>query len=173
LTNQLSQINNQITSLTNTVNTINTNINNIVNQYKPIEGFQFNIINFTDYHGNSATGNFHDAWYRPIMLQSSDISNDGVDLKYLLLMIRGINISPIPNNGNFFYSDLMSLPVLFVNNNNFRVYWNSEGTGNLMNTVQASYYIVNIPINSWSLGVKAATNQNVVNDRACFILMDI
>jgi hypothetical protein len=148
-------------------------VNNIVNQYKLIEGFQFNVINFTDYHGNTATGNLHGAWYRPITLQPSSISNDGVDLKYLLLVIRGINISNIPNNGSFFYSDPMFLPVPFVNNNNFRVFWNSGVTGDLMNTVQASYYVTNIPINSWSLGVKAATNNNISNDSACFIIMYI
>jgi hypothetical protein len=106
-------------------------------------------------------------------LQPSSISNDGVDLKYLLLMLRGINISNISYNGNFFYNDPIPLPIPFVNNNNFRVFWNSEGIGDLLNTVQASYYVSNVSINYWSLGAKAVTNNNVVNDSACFILMYI
>jgi hypothetical protein len=173
INNQIQQQQTTITQLNNTVNTISTNINNILNQYTPIDAFQYNSINFTDYHGNSSSGSLHGVWYRPITLQPSSNNNDGVDLKYLLLVIRGISISKIPNNGNFFYSDPLPLPIPFVNNNNFRVFWNSGGTGDLMNTIQSSYYVNNVPINYWSLGVRAATNQHVSNDSVCFIIMYI
>jgi hypothetical protein len=76
-------------------------------------------------------------------------------------VVRGININ-IPENDIFFYSDPIPLPVPFVNNNNFRVFWNNGGNDDLMNTIQASYYVTNIPINYWSLGIRVATNNNVV-----------
>jgi hypothetical protein len=133
--------------------------------------FTYNSVNFTDYHGNFATGNFSGAWYLPIKLLSSNINNAGVDLKYVLLVLRQININPIPNNRYFFFSDPLSLPVPFVNNNDYRVFWDSASTNGEMKTRQADYDIINIPINSWSLGVKTATDQNVVNDSAYFIVM--
>jgi hypothetical protein len=91
----------------------------------------------------------------------------------VLLVLRGINISPIDFNGRFYYSEPKSLPIPFVNNNDFRVFWDSAATGDEMRTRQTYYDIINIPINNWSLGVRAATNQIVVNDSACFIIMYI
>jgi methyl-accepting chemotaxis protein len=61
---QLQQHQDAINQLNNTVNTMNTNLNDLINQYKPIMGFTYNSVSFTDYHGNFATGNFCDAWYR-------------------------------------------------------------------------------------------------------------
>jgi hypothetical protein len=119
---QLTNLNNTVTTLTNTVNSLSISINDIVNQYKPIMGFVYNNVNFTDFFGNNATGSFSGGWYRPIKLLESDITNAGVDLKYLLLIVRQISISPIPNNGRFFYSEPKSLPIPFVNNNDFRVF---------------------------------------------------
>jgi hypothetical protein len=153
---------------------MNTSLNNILNLYLPIEGFQTINLTLTDYHGNTAHGSLEGGWYRPIILQPSALSNDGVDLKFFLLVLRGININNILNNGNYFYSAQFDLPIPFVNTNNYRVFWNSGGSGDLLNTVQASYYVINnVPINYWSLGVKAATNNNISNDSVCFIIMYI
>jgi hypothetical protein len=82
-------------------------------------GFTYNNVTFTDFQGNTATGSSNGAWYRPNKLLPSDISNTGVDLKYILLVLREINVTPIPNNGRFFFSDPKSLPIPFVNNNDF------------------------------------------------------
>jgi hypothetical protein len=82
-----------------------------------------------------------------------------------------MNTNNIPNNGNYFYSDPLPLSIPFVKHNNYRVFWDS--TGDLMNTLQANYLISNIPINYWSLAAKVATNNNVSNDSACFIIMYI
>jgi hypothetical protein len=70
------------------------------------------------------------------------------------MVIHGINISNIANNGNYFYSDPYPLPIPFVNNNNLRVYWSSGGTGGLMTIIQADYIVLNVPINFYTLGVK-------------------
>jgi hypothetical protein len=157
LSNQVNQINNNITTptntvnqLNNTVNTMSTTINDIVNQYKPIMGFTYFNVTFIDSQGNTATGSFNGAWYRPIKLLSSDISDAGVDLKYVLLILHEINISPIPNNGRFFFSDAKSLPISFVNNNDLRKFWDSGSTNGEIKTRQADYDIINIPINNWS-----------------------
>jgi hypothetical protein len=61
----------------------------------------------------------------------------------------------------------------FINNNDFRVFWDSVASGDEMKTRQADYDITNVPISNWSLGVRAVTDQNVVNDSACFIIMYI
>jgi hypothetical protein len=124
LLNLTQQVNSMNQSINQSINSLQSSIDNILNQYTPIEGFQFNVINFTDGGGNNLIGSLHGAWYRPITLRPSNISNDGVGLKYLLLVVRGITAN-IPENDNFFFSDPISLPVSFVNNNNFRVYWNS------------------------------------------------
>jgi hypothetical protein len=123
LNNQISQINSNVSSITNTVNSMNTNISNILNLYQPNSSFTVSNVNFTDYHGNNGTGSLHGGWYQPIILQPSNITNDGVDLKFLLLVIRGINITNIAVNGNYFYSDPFPLPIPFVNNNNLHVFW--------------------------------------------------
>jgi uncharacterized protein YukE len=176
--NQVNQINNNITTLTetvnqlNTVNSLSTSVNDIVNLYKPIARFNFHNVNFTDYTVNSATGDFSGAWYRPIKLLEGG-NNDGVDLKVMVLVLRNITINNIPNNGRFFFSDQLHLPISLVNNNNFRVFWDSAATGDEMKTRQADYDIINVPINCWSLDVKANTDQNVANDSACFIIMYI
>jgi chaperonin cofactor prefoldin len=111
LSNQVNQINNNVTTLTdtanqlnNSVNSMSTSINDIVNLYKPIAWFDFRNVNFTDFSGNTANGNFSGAWYRPIKLLEGG-NNNGVDLKFMLLVLRGITINNIPNNGRFFFSD--------------------------------------------------------------------
>jgi hypothetical protein len=91
-------------------------------------GFQIINLTLTDYHGNTAHGSLEGGWYRPIILQPSALTNDGVDLKFLLLVLCNINIGDIPQNNAYFYSDPIPLPVPFVNNNNYRVFWNSGGT---------------------------------------------
>jgi hypothetical protein len=53
------------------------------------------------------------------------------------------------------------------------VFWDSASSDDEMKTRQADYDIINIPINNWSLGVKATTDQNVVKDSACFIILYI
>jgi hypothetical protein len=175
LSNQINQINNNITSLTNivnqvydTVNSTSTDVNNILDLYKPIAWFDFHNVNFTDFSGNTATGNFSGAWYRPIKLLEGG-NNNGLDLKFLLLVLRNITINNIPNNGRFFFSDQLPLSKSFV----IRVFWDSASTDGEMKTRQADYDIINIPINNWSLGVKAVTDQIVANDSACFIIMYI
>jgi chaperonin cofactor prefoldin len=176
LNNQVNQINNNISTLTNTVNQLNntvnsmsTSINNIVNQYKPIMGFTYNNVTFTDGSGNTATGNFHGGWYQPIKLLSSNISNDGVDLKYLLLVLRGININSI-TAGRYYNSEPISLPVPFVNNNNYRVFWCSAVSNHVMSTRAASYVLYNVPINSWALSVLLHSGNSLVDDSAFFIV---
>jgi hypothetical protein len=83
----LQQHQDSINQLNNTVNSLSTSINDIVNQYKPIMGFTYFNVNFTDFFGNTAVGSFTGGWYRPIKLLNSDITNAGVDLFFLLLVI--------------------------------------------------------------------------------------
>jgi hypothetical protein len=159
----------QVNAMNQTINNFQTSIDDILNQYKPIMGFTMNVINFTDGSGNTATGNFHGAWYRPIKLLPNIISNDGVDLKFLLLVLRDINISSMIN-GRYYNSDPMDLPVPFVNNNNFRVFWTSTVNGHEMITRQAHYTLYNVPINSWTLSVLLHQGTSLVNDSAFFIV---
>jgi hypothetical protein len=104
-----------------TVNSFSTSINDIINLYKPIAAFTFNNVQFTDFFGNFGTGSFHGAWYRPIKLLSSPVSDDGVDLKFMLLVIREVYAN-LQNNGRYFWSDQLNVPIPFVNNNDFRVF---------------------------------------------------
>jgi peptidoglycan hydrolase CwlO-like protein len=53
-----------INQINDTLNTLTSQINDIVNSSKPIAGFTFNSIGFTDFHGNNGTGSFHGAWYK-------------------------------------------------------------------------------------------------------------
>jgi hypothetical protein len=180
LSDQINQINTNITSLTNTVNQlsgtisgINNSINIIVTLYQPIANFSVGNPYFIDGGGNVATGSFHGAWYRPIILQPSDISNDGVDLKFILMVIREININNLKLNGNYFFSDPLPLPIPFVNNNNYDVFWSSVGHGQLMTTRQADYVLEHTPGNFWTIAVRPITSTTISNDSACFILMYI
>jgi hypothetical protein len=162
-------MNTQLTNLTNTVNSFSSSINDIVNQYKPIMGFTFNLIHFTDGSGNTANGSMYGAWYRPIKLVANDLSNAGVDLKYLLLAIRGINISPM-TSGVFYFSDPMILPIPPVNNNNKRVFWSSAVPGHEMNTREAQYYINLYGDSNWNLVAMNRAGPGIDNDSAWFIV---
>jgi hypothetical protein len=157
---QLQQLNDNFIQLNTTVNGLSNSINEIVDQYKPIAGFSYNNVQFTDFTGNYGTGSFHGAWYRPIKLQSSPVSDDGVDLKFMLLVIRAINANLVMN-GNWFSSDQMTLPIEFVNNNDFRVFYASE-----IHTRQADYMISQNPINLYRLSIRPVESDNVVNDSA-------
>jgi hypothetical protein len=88
-------------------------------------------------------------------------------------VIRGINITNIAVNGNYFYSDPFPLPIPFVNNNNLHVFWQSAGIGETMVTSQADYIVINVPVNFWSLAAKPKANTTITDDSACFILMYI
>jgi hypothetical protein len=96
------------------------------------------------------------------------ISDDGVDLKFLILVIREIYAN-LQQNGNFFFSDPISLTIPFVNNNDFRVWWVSQ----FLDTKQAEYGLNNIPINSYTLAVRPVLGDNVTNDSTCFIVQYI
>jgi hypothetical protein len=78
----------QVNAMNQTINNFQTSIDNILNQYKPIMGFAYNNVNFTDFFGNNATGSFIGEWYQPIKLLNSDITNAGVDLKYLFISCK-------------------------------------------------------------------------------------
>jgi hypothetical protein len=158
----------QLTNLNNTVNSFSTSINNILDQYKPIMGFTQALMNFTDQSGNTTTGNFHGAWYRPIKLLPSNISDDGVDLKFTFLVMRAINIGPM-SNGVWYFSDNMNLPLPFVNNNDFRVYWTSSVNNHYMHTRQAYYELIHVPVNGWKLAVQLKSGSSIDNDSAWFI----
>jgi hypothetical protein len=142
----------QVNAMNQTINNFQTSIDNILNQYKPIMGFTYNNVTFTDGSGNTATGNFHGGWYRPIKLLESDITNDGVDLKFLLLVLRGININSM-TAGVYYNSEPKDLPIPFVNNNDFRVFWSGAVSNHEISTRQATYVLYNVPINSWALTV--------------------
>jgi uncharacterized protein YoxC len=165
---QLTNLNNTVTTLNNTVNSFSTSINNILDQYKPIMGFTQALMNFTDQSGNTTTGNFHGAWYRPIKLLPSNISDDGVDLKFTFLVMRAINIGPM-SSGVWYFSDNMNLPLPFVNNNDFRVYWTSSVNNHYMHTRQAYYELIQVPVNGWKLAVQLKSGSSIVNDSAWFI----
>jgi uncharacterized protein YoxC len=189
LTNQVSEINTNVsslttslTSLTNTVNQfsnqitgITNNLTALVSQYQPIYSFYANNLTFTDFHGHTAPGEMHEFWYRPIKLLPDTTFSGGEDLKFLLLELRQINIPNIPQNGNFFFSNILPLPILFVNNNTFRVFWQSasDGGSTVMTTAQAYYIVNNAQINNWILAVLPTSNNGVNNDSACFIIMYI
>jgi hypothetical protein len=77
------------------------------------------------------------------------------------------------NAGVFYNSEPKSLPIPFVNNNDFRIIWTSATANFRMVTRQASYYINHIPINNWSLSAMLHSGSNLANDSACFIVMYI
>jgi hypothetical protein len=171
LTTNLTSLTNNLNQLTGEVNGMKVNLTSLVSLYQPINTFLFNNLTFTDGAGNTASGEFHGVWYQPIKLLPDSTSNDGVDLKFLLLVLRGINIPKIPQNGNYFYSNPLPLPLPFVNNNTLRVFWQSAGSGDLMSTIQANYLVENIQINNWALLVQPVTNNGI--NSACFIVMYI
>jgi hypothetical protein len=150
------------------------NLTSLVNLYEPIYSFYASNLTFTDNHGNTAPGEMHGFWYRPIkLLPDTNFSPGGEDLKFMLLVLRGINIPNIPQNGNFFFSNILPLPVPFVNNNTFRVFWQSASAGGsaVMTTAQAQY--IDAQINNWILAVLPFSNNGISNDSACFIVMYI
>jgi hypothetical protein len=169
MTTQLTNLNNTINGLSNTVNSLSTSINNVVNLYQPVAWFDTPNVRFTDISGDTATGSISGAWYQPIVLSSGG-NNDGVDLKYMLLVLRAISISPLNTRVNY-NSDPMPLPIPFVNTNTFNVFWSSSSTGTRqMITNQAEYAVYAIPPGLWSLNVVPA-GTSINNDSACFILM--
>jgi hypothetical protein len=144
------------------------NINNILDLYKPISWFTYNSVRFTDGSGNTAYGSFHGAWYRPI--KYLDVySNEGVDLKFLMLVIREMNISPL-TAGVPYNSDPMVLPIGFVNNNDYRVFWSNTVSNHLMNTKQAEYFLYHVPINTFALNVTLHQGTSINSDSAWFMI---
>jgi uncharacterized protein YoxC len=168
LNTNLTSLSTTVTNLSNTVNGMQGNINNILDLYKPINWFTFNSVRFTDASGNTANGSFHGAWYRPI--KYLDVySNEGVDLKFLMLVLRGINIGPL-TAGVPYNSDPMPLPIGFVNNNDFRVFWSNTAGNHFMNTRQAEYLLYNVPINTFALNVTLHQGTSINNDSAWFMI---
>jgi uncharacterized coiled-coil protein SlyX len=165
---QLGNFSTQLTNLSNTINSMQTNINSILDLYKPISWFTYNQVRFTDSSGNTAYGSFHGAWYRPIKFLDV-YSNEGVDLKFLMLVIREINISPL-TAGVPYNSDPLVLPIGFVNNNDYRVFWSNTVTNHFMNTKQAEYFLYNVPINTWALNVLLHQGSSVNSDSAWFMI---
>jgi hypothetical protein len=149
LSTQVNNFSTQLTNLSNTVNTMQTNINNILDLYKPISWFTYNSVRFTDISGNTTYGSFRGAWYRPIKFLDV-FSNEGVDLKLLVLALREITINSIPS-GVVYNSDPLLLPLPPVNNNDFRVFWSNTVTEHKMNTKEAEYILYDFPINTWGL----------------------
>jgi archaellum component FlaC len=168
MTTQLTNLNNTANNLGNTVNSMSSSINNIVNLYEPIAWFNTPNVRFTDLAGDTATGSIDGAWYQPIKLLPGQ-NNDGVDLKFLILVLRAINISPLQTNVNY-NSDPIPLPIPFVNNNTYGVFWSSSTTGaREMITAQAKYALYNVPISFWALNV-VPVGTSINNDSAFFIV---
>jgi hypothetical protein len=164
LSSTVSNLSTQLTNLSNTINGMQTNINNILDLYKPISWFTYNSVRFTDGSGNTAYGSFHGAWYRPI--KYLDVySNEGVDLKFLMLVIREMNISPL-TAGVPYNSDPMVLPIGFVNNNDYRVFWSNTVSNHYMNTKQAEYFLYHVPINTFALNVTLHQGSSINSDSA-------
>jgi chaperonin cofactor prefoldin len=158
----------QVNGMNQSINNIQSSINNILDLYKPISWFTYNNVRFTDSSGNTAYGSFHGAWYRPI--KYLDVySNEGVDLKFLMLVIREINISPL-TAGVPYNSDPLVLPIGFVNNNDYRVFWSNTVTNHYMNTRQAEYFLYNVPINTWALNVLLHQGSSINSDSTWFMI---
>jgi archaellum component FlaC len=168
LNTQVSNFNTQLTNLSNTVNSMQTNINNILDLYKPISWFNYASVRFTDISGNTTYGSFRGAWYRPIKFLDV-FSNEGVDLKLLVLAIREFTINSIPS-GVFYHSDPLILPLPPVNNNDYRVFWSNTVTEHKMNTKEAEYILSYIPINTWSLSVMNRQGPGISSDSAWFFI---
>jgi hypothetical protein len=168
MSTQLTNLNNTVSGLTSSVNSLSTSVNNITNLYQPFAWFDTPNVRFTDLAGDTVYGNVSGAWYRPIVLSQGG-NNDGVDLKYILLVLRAIAISSLNTRVNY-NSDPMPLPIPFVNNNTFNVFWSSSSTGTRqMITNQAEYAVYAVPPGQWSLNVVPA-GTTINNDSACFIL---
>jgi hypothetical protein len=168
LTNTVNDLSTQVTNLSNTVNNMQTNVNNILDLYKPISWFTYNSVRFTDISGNTTFGSFHGAWYRPIKFLDV-FSNEGVDLKLLVLALREFTINSIPN-GVFYHSDPLVLPLPPVNNNDFRVFWSNTVTEHKMHTRQAEYILFYVPNNSWGLSVMNRAGTTIDSDSAWFFI---
>jgi hypothetical protein len=168
LNSTVSNLSTSVTNLSNTVNNMSTSINNILDLYKPISWFTYNSVRFTDSSGNTAFGNFHGVWYRPIKFLDV-FSNEGVDLKILVLAIREINISPL-TAGAPYNSDPLPLPIGLINNNDFRVFWSNTVTNHYMNTKQAQYFLYHVPINTWALNLLLHQGSSISSDSAWFLI---
>jgi hypothetical protein len=164
LTNLSDTVNNFTTQLTN----LSTSVSNILDLYKPISWFSYNSVRFTDISGNTTYGSFRGAWYRPIKFLDV-FSNEGVDLKLLVLAIREFTINNIPN-GIVYNSDPLLLPLPPVNNNDFRVFWSNTVTNHEMNTKQVQYTLYYVPINTWGLSVMCRTGNTISSDSAWFFM---
>jgi hypothetical protein len=179
LTTSLTSLNNNLNSLTNQVNGMYNNLTSLINLYEPIYTEYSNNLTFTDGSGNSSPGSMTSFWYRPmIFFPDKQFTPGGEDLKFLILVIRGINIPNITNNGDYWISNILPLPVNFVNNNTYRVFWQSSSPSGpinamttTMNTLQANYIVYNSQINNWVMEVKCNTNNGINNDSACFMVM--
>jgi uncharacterized phage infection (PIP) family protein YhgE len=124
LNTNVSSLTNNLNSLTSQLNGIKNNITNLTNLYQPIAWFDTPNVRFTDLAGDTVMGNVSGAWHQPIKLLQGG-NNDGVDLKFLILVLRAISISPLNPHVNY-NSDPIPLPIPFVNNNNYGVFWSSS-----------------------------------------------
>jgi hypothetical protein len=168
LNTTVTDLSTTVTNLSNTINTMSSSINNILDYYKPISWFTYNNVRFTDGSGNTAYGSFHGAWYRPIKFLDV-YSNEGVDLKILVLAIREINISPL-TAGVSYNNDPLPLPIGFVNNNDYRVFWSNTVSNHYMNTKQAQYFLYHVPINTWALNILLHQGSSISSDSAWFLI---
>jgi hypothetical protein len=172
MSTQLTNLSNTVNGFSNTINNLSTSINNLTNLYQPVAWFDTPNVRFTDLAGDTVTGNVIGAWYRPIVLSQGG-NNDGVDLKYILLVLRAITIGSMNTNVNY-NSDPMPMPIPFVGNNTFNVFWSSSvyNVNRSMVTAQAEYSVYSVPPGQWALNVLPA-GSSINNDSACFILMYI
>jgi uncharacterized protein YoxC len=168
LTTEVNNFSTQITNLSTQVNNMQTNVNSILDLYKPISWFTYNSVRFTDISGNTTFGSFRGAWYRPIKFLNV-FSNEGVDLKLLVLAIREFTINSIPS-GVVYNSDPLLLPLPPVNNNDFRVFWSNTVTEHKMNTKEAEYILYYIPNNTWELSVMNRSGTGINSDSAWFFI---
>jgi archaellum component FlaC len=175
LTQQVNGMNQTLTNLQTTVNNMQTTVNNmqtdvnsILDLYKPISWFTYNSVRFTDISDNTTYGSFRGVWYRPIKFLDV-FSNEGVDLKLLVLAIREFTINNIPS-GVVYNSDPLLLPLPPVNNNDFRVFWSNTVTEHKMNTKEAEYILYYVPINTWGLSVMNRSGTGINSDSVWFFI---
>jgi hypothetical protein len=87
----------------------------------------------------------------------------------MILVLRAISISPLQSKVNY-NSDPIPLPIPFLNNNTYGVFWSSSSIGaRQMITAQAEYAVYNVPISFWALNVVSA-GTSINNDSAFFII---
>jgi hypothetical protein len=78
-------------------------------------------------------------------------------------------VSPL-TTGIYYNSDPLVLPIGFINNNDYRVFWCSSVSEHLMNIRQAEYMLYNVPINAWSLTIMVRQGNIINSDSAWFFM---